>query len=247
MKRGVVAFVAIALGAMLFGAVRSPGIGTPDRSSIRHIGVAGGTIARAFGRTAPARPTDAVTIARRRLAEEGAGTYIDDILAERDSSVIRWPDRRGMPLAVWVQPNSAVQGFAQSYPVRVKAAFAQWNSVHLPVDFAFVDDSADADVHVSWIDHFDEQISGRTRWAHDDDWTITDANIVLAVHHAQGDRLEDDAMEAMALHEIGHLLGLDHTADTLAVMAPRVRVRELSDADRATARLLYALPTGPLR
>jgi hypothetical protein len=30
-------------------------------------------------------------------------------------------------------------------------------------------------------------------------------------------------------------------------MAPRVRVRELADDDRATARLLYTLPTGPLR
>jgi len=29
-------------------------------------------------------------------------------------------------------------------------------------------------------------------------------------------------------------------------MAPKVRVRELSDADRATVRLLYALPAGPV-
>jgi hypothetical protein len=30
-------------------------------------------------------------------------------------------------------------------------------------------------------------------------------------------------------------------------MAPRVRVRDLTDADRATVKLLYALPAGPIR
>ena len=66
---------------------------------------------------------------------------------------------------------------------------------------------------------------------------ITDANIVLALHHNRGELLDYDAMHAMALHEIGHLLGLDHTQDTLSIMAPKVRVRELSDADAATVRL----------
>ena len=113
--------------------------------------------------------------------------------------------------------------------------------------FTFVDDSSDAEVHVTWIDRFTEPISGRTRWSRDDSWAITEANITLAVHHSSGDQLDDDAMRAMALHEIGHLLGLDHTTDSLSIMAPRVRVRELSEADRATARLLYALPAGSVR
>ena len=76
---------------------------------------------------------------------------------------------------------------------------------------------------------------------------IIDAGITLAMHHHQGDLLDLDSMRAMALHEVGHLLGLDHTRDTLSVMAPRVRVRGLSDADRATVRLVYALPAGPIR
>jgi predicted Zn-dependent protease len=115
------------------------------------------------------------------------------------------------------------------------------------VKFKFVPDSTKADVHVTWINHFDQPISGRTRWARDDDWLITDANIILALHHYQGEQLDEDAMRAMAMHEIGHLLGLDHTSDSLSIMAPRVRVRELSDADRATVRLLYELPAGSLR
>ncbi len=184
---------------------------------------------------------------RRRVQNESAGTYIGDILAERDSSLARWPDRSGVPLTVWIQPTSAVRDFSTVFVARVRAAFEEWDALRLPVHFAFVDDSSDAEVHVTWIDRFREPISGRTRWARDDAWAITDANITLAVHHNQGDLLEDDAMQAMALHEIGHLLGLDHTSDTTSIMAPRVRVRSLSAADRATARLLYALPAGPIR
>jgi predicted Zn-dependent protease len=59
--------------------------------------------------------------------------------------------------------------------------------------------------------------------------------------------LDEEAMRAMALHEIGHLLGLDHTQDATSIMAPKVRVRDLSAADRATVRLLYSLPPGPVR
>ena len=81
----------------------------------------------------------------------------------------------------------------------VRAAFQEWGALHLPIGFSFADDSSDADVHVTWIDHFNEAISGRTRWARDDDWVITDANIILAVHHHQGEQLDTSAMRAMAL------------------------------------------------
>jgi hypothetical protein len=216
---------------------------------MRYRDSAAGTVAKRR-HLAPMRPMSfnlsdgSLAEVRRRVRSEGAGTYIGDILRERDSALARWPDRKGVPLAVWIQPFSRVKDFTPEYVNHVRAAFEQWDDVALPVRFVFSGDSAEADVHVTWIDHFNEPISGRTRWARDDEWTITDANIVLAVHHRTGEILEDDAMHAMALHEIGHLLGLDHTNDPSSVMAPKVRVRELSDADRATARLLYSLPAG---
>jgi hypothetical protein len=108
-------------------------------------------------------------------------------------------------------------------------------------------DSGDADVHVTWIDHFAEPISGKTLWARDQSWWIVDANITIALHHNQGEALDAAAIRAIALHEVGHLLGLDHSGDTANIMTARVRVRDLSAADRATARLIYELPPGSVR
>ena len=74
-----------------------------------------------------------------------------------------------------------------------------------------------------------------------------DANIAIALHHNHGEPLDASAVRAIALHEVGHLLGLDHCSDTTNIMTPRVRVRELSEADKATMRLIYALPPGSVK
>lgn len=252
MKRAAFSLLSLGLGFSVLGAFRkSPVTTTPVPA--RHVDSAAGTLARAFAAVVPTLDSSASrdvdddrAALRRKVRSEEAGTYISDILLERDSSVARWPDRHGVPLTVWIQPTSLVRDFTPGLVTQVRAAFEDWDELRLPVRFTFVNDSAHAQVHVKWIDHFDEPISGRTRWSRDDDWLITDGNITLAVHHYQGELLDEEAMRAMALHEIGHLIGLDHTTDTLSIMAPRVRVRSLSDADRATARLIYSLPAGPL-
>ncbi|HXD49864.1 MAG TPA: matrixin family metalloprotease [Gemmatimonadaceae bacterium] len=250
MKRAVIILLALSVCATVVAAMRSPAPSSHVTTAVAPstTETATGAVARAIAAVDPGLAASSVrSEARRRLNRGAAGTYIGEILRERDSSISRWPDRRGKPLAIWIQPLSFVPDFTLDYVTSVRAAFEEWDAVHLPVHFRYVDDSAHADVRVTFIDHFDEPISGRTRWSRDDTWAITDASILLAVHHSHGEQLDVDSMRAMALHEIGHLLGLDHTSDSLSIMAPRVRVRELADDDRATARLLYSLPTGPLR
>jgi len=129
----------------------------------------------------------------------------------------------------------------------VREAFEEWQQLGIPVRFTFVVDSAAADVHVSWIDHFVEPISGKTLWARDRSWWIINGNITIALHHNEGELLDEKAIHAIALHEVGHLLGLDHTADTSNIMTARVRVRSLSDLDRNTMKLLYTLPPGSVK
>jgi hypothetical protein len=185
--------------------------------------------------------------ARHLLAAASAGTYMGEILAERDSAITRWPERLTNPLRVWVQPVARLKAFNPDFVPIVRDAFTAWTDAGVPLSFTFVLDSASADVRVTWIDHFGEPISGKTLWAHDDKWWIVEANIVLALHHQSGQALDQSAIRAIALHEVGHLIGLDHTTDSTAIMSPRVRVKELAAADRATAQLLYELPPGPIK
>lgn len=246
MTRATLFALTLTLGAFASNALRNTF--SPHSAVAGHSALASGTlgdqIQSVFARVPG--PEDERAVARRKIDESASTTYIGEILAERDSAVVRWAERRAMPLTVWIQTRSDVPDFNKVYVEQVRQAFEEWDRLQLPVHFTFVNDSTAADVHVGWVDRFSERISGRTRWTHDDGWTITDANISLAMHHNQGDLLDYDEMYAMALHEIGHLLGLDHTQDTLSIMAPTVRVRELSDADIATVRLIYALPVGPL-
>lgn len=239
LRAGILAaLLVLALVPLTSALTRSPG-----RTST----ASGGAVGRPLAERSPGDVAPRRTAVRKQIVERAQGTYISEMLALRDSALARWPDRRGIPLVVWVQADPRIDGFAPSHAAEVRRAFQQWNKLKLPIAFTFTEDSAAADVHVTFVDHFDEEISGRTKWARDDHWWITDADIVLAVHHRDGLMLDEDAMHAMSLHEIGHLLGLDHTRDSTSIMAPKVRVRSLSRADRATVRLLYTLPPGGVR
>ena len=212
-----------------------------DADAAAPVGVVTGT------RTHDAAPARALSDIRRRIAEGESGTYIGDILEQRDSALARWPERLVDPLRVWIQVGDSISDWKPEFVDQTRDAFVTWQNTGVPVAFVFTRDSSSADVHVTWRDHFDEQISGKTMWARDENWWIVDANITIALHHNHGESLDASAVRAIALHEVGHLLGLDHSNDTTNIMTARVRVRDLSNADRATMRLLYTLPPGSVK
>ena len=140
------------------------------------------------------------------------------------------------PIFVWIQPVSALPGWSPRDVDQVERAFGAWSGIVPDVRFAFTDDSADAAVRVTWIDRFDQPMTGESRVARDTDGTVTDASVLLAVHHPDGRQVYGDALRALAMHEVGHLLGLAHSDDPRSIMAPVVRVRVLSPGDSAALR-----------
>lgn len=184
---------------------------------------------------------------RRRLALGMDGTYLADLLVARDSSIARWPNRTTRPLRVFVRDGEELETWNPDFMNAVRDAFDTWAQAGLPLRFTFVLDSASADVHVGFVDRFANGISGRTVWSRDASYWLVSSDIQLAVSHPGGGTVTPPQMRAIALHEVGHLIGLDHAPGTEDIMSARVRVRELSEADRATARLVYAVPAGTVK
>ncbi|MCU0636146.1 MAG: matrixin family metalloprotease [Gemmatimonadaceae bacterium] len=179
-----------------------------------------------------------------RLVARAEGSYITDVVAERGAAIARWGDRRAEPIRLWIADGSALEGWQPNDAELVRDAFDEWSATGIPVRFVLVRDSATANIRVHWTRRFEEPINGRTVWTRDAQYWIHAAEVVLALEHADGTRLDGLQVRAIALHEAGHALGLDHTRQPEHIMAAQVRARTLTDADRATVRLLYSIPAG---
>lgn len=210
---------------------------------------------------APAQPDTARAADRVgacAAAQQLSPTVAADLRAALDAhgGVVRWDPARG-PIRLWVQRRPA---FAADVTVTgvewrrtIVAAAESWRGVVPGLAFAIAEDSARADVIVTW-DRDLENVpagselafgaAGRTTLVPADDGRALASHVRLAVFGPRAARYTVEDVRAVARHELGHALGLAHHAAPSSVMAPLVRAERLTDDDREALRALYALPIG---
>jgi len=182
---------------------------------------------------------------RKRISE--SDNYLGFGLGETDSVLRRWRDRTVRMLTVHIGDNRQL-GNVQGLERSARNAFSRWQRVGaIPVNFRIIPDSSLAEVHVHWIRSFPMNRSGKAEVYWDNEGWIRKATLTLATHDLHGRPTRPDYLYTVALHEIGHLLGLVHSDDPNDLMYPVTTVNDLTARDRRSARLLYALPPGPVK
>jgi predicted Zn-dependent protease len=184
---------------------------------------------------------------RRRIRASAGYTYLDQVVAaSQDSSLHRWDDRARRPVRVYL-PGSTVENFGPEFLDAVRSAFQRWEEAGVPVRFDLGADSASAEVVFMWRLQFDIDRTGQTNLMWDREGDVQSGVVTIATHDPNGRALSADDVRVVALHEIGHVLGLDHSSDSTDIMFARTQARELSGRDIRTAHLLYQLAPGSLR
>src|SRR5258705_2248753 len=184
---------------------------------------------------------------RRRIRANAGSTYLNEMLAASgDSMLRRWDNRQSSPVRVYFAPTLAAN-FQPAFVEAVRRAVGLWTAAGVPVAFDLSADSTDGEVVVRWKPQFEIERSGQTDLQWDQNGRIQSAVVTLATFDPKGRAMDVDDVRVVAEHEIGHVLGLDHSPDSTDLMYPTAKVRELSDRDVRTVLLLYQMTPGSIR
>ena len=153
----------------------------------------------------------------------------------------QWKENQYDYVRVWIAPGKDVPLWRPADRFVARDAFHEWSAAGAPVHFVFVADSAHADVRVIWRDSLPDARAGQvTRFTDRTGW-LRSATIELSTRSMSGKSQKSSTVHAVALHEVGHLLGLEHSDDDRDIMAPWVTSSSLTDRDILLMRALYGV------
>ena len=194
-----------------------------------------------FSAGAFASPYDTIYINPYNLNEIVPNSYIRGVIAQGD--VTRW-NTKTFPLKVYVQQDGNVPDY---YTAQIKRAYGKWQSVTGgKISFKFVSSPQNADMKCYFLPdlpNLSDDTAGYHQFKYYGD-TIADSVIKFRYANKNGKPYPSAMIYNVALHEIGHALGLaGHSSKSSDLMYPisMNRSYDISKRDLTTLKLLYSM------
>lgn len=176
------------------------------------------------------------------------GNYLSEV-GESNYSV--WPAAQ-LPLKVFIQDGSGVEGYRESYPEFMRSAFNEWQNLsNQRITWREVTNPAEADIICSWTAEVTPRgigvEAGQTQTIIQRNYFTGAGRIVSArikvLTSANGQTFNDADAYKTCLHEVGHALGLQgHSSTASDIMYPVLNRRQtpyLKQRDVNTIAALY--------